>query len=115
METISVVGSWVLNVAAIGISILAYRKTSATDARDRSATIVIEPVWSEKHDTFTWIPRREDDSRPKPDLCLVITGTTDAMIRCLSALEKYPAAKNPSPASSELLTGYGGHLGTRVP
>lgn len=69
------IGAWVFSAIGIGISILAYLKTLQTDARDRSATIVIEPIWSEKHNTFTWIPRRErDDLKPTPDLFLVIAG-----------------------------------------
>lgn len=54
------------------VSILAFRKSLQTDARDRTATIVIEPVWSEKHNTYTWIPRDSDEQRPKADQYLVI-------------------------------------------
>jgi hypothetical protein len=68
--------TWFFTAIGIAVSVIALRKSLQTDERDRGATIVIEPIWSEKHSTFTWIPRREtDDSRPAPDLFLVIAGT----------------------------------------
>ncbi len=60
------IGTWILSGLSLIVAGLAYWKTVQTDRRDRGAIIVIEEVWAERKNTFTWFTPNPEGSADNP-------------------------------------------------